>query len=92
MSKSRQMKNSVNQIELAFPRYEEEDYASKGGEDLVKYLSTTLGEITSWFNQYQVDTIELSISGAIESGGILKLIVSAKGEGGLKVTLKPKSR
>ena len=80
-------------IELAFPKYEEEDqdYISKGrGEDLIKYLSTSMDEVTNWFDQYLVDSIELSISGAIETGGILKLIVSAKGEGGLKVTLKPK--
>lgn len=82
-----------NEIALAFPKYEEEDqeYISKGkGEDLIKYLSTSMEEVTNWFNQYQVDSIELSISGAMETGGILKLIVSAKGEGGLKVTLKPK--
>jgi|SRR5215469_1179767 len=81
-------------IELAFPKYEQEEdneYISKGtGEDLIKYLSTSMDEVTNWFHQYQVDSIELSISGAIETGGILKLIVSAKGEGGLKVTLKPK--
>ena len=80
-------------IELAFPKYEEqnEEYISKGkGQDLIKYLSTSMDEIRDWFNQYEVDSIELSINGAIETGGILKLIVSAKGEGGLKVTLKPK--
>jgi hypothetical protein len=80
-------------VELAFPKYEEEDqeYISKGkGEDLIKYLSTSMDEMTNWFKQYQVDTVELSISGAIETEGILKLIVSAKGEGGLKVTLKPR--
>jgi hypothetical protein len=49
-----------------------------------------MDEITNWFSKYQVDSIELSISGAIETGGMLKLIISAKGEGGLKVTLKPK--
>ena len=46
-------------IELAFPKYEEEDqeYISKGkGEDLIKYLSTSIDEVTNWFNQYQVDS------------------------------------
>lgn len=86
-------KRKNKKIELAFPKYEEQDqeYISKGkGEELIRYLSTSMDEIASWFRQYQVDSIELSINGAIESGGILKLIVSAKGEGGLKVTLKPK--
>jgi hypothetical protein len=85
-----------NKIELAFPKYEEEDdeYISKGGtsEGLVKHLSTSMDAISDWFKQYQVESIELWISGLIESGGITKLIVSAKGEGGMKVVLKPKNQ
>jgi len=50
-----------------------------------------MDEVTNWFDKYHVESIELSISGAMETGGIIKLIVSAKGEGGLRVTLKPKS-
>jgi hypothetical protein len=38
--------------------------------------------IADWFKQYQVESIELWISGLIEAGGITKLVVSAKGEGG----------
>jgi hypothetical protein len=86
----------MNKIELAFPKYEEEneEYISKGGtgEGLVKHLSTSMDAISDWFKQYQVESIELWISGLIESGGITKLIVSAKGEGGMKVVLKPKSQ
>jgi hypothetical protein len=37
----------------------------------MRYLSTSMDEVTNWFHQYQVDSIELSISGAIETGGIL---------------------
>jgi hypothetical protein len=85
-----------NKIELVFPKYEEEDdeYISKGGtsEGLVKHLSTSMDAISDWFKQYQVESIELWISGLIESGGITKLIVSAKGEGGMKVVLKPKNQ
>ena len=82
-------------IELAFPKYEAEEddeYISKGStsEGLVKYLSTNMDSIANWFKQYQVESIELSISGAMETGGITKLVISAKGEGGMKVTLKPK--
>ena len=46
--------------------------------------------ITDWFKQYHVESIELWISGMIEARGITKLVVSVKGEGGLKVVLKPK--
>ena len=81
-----------NKIELAFPKFEEDsEYVSKGrGEDVVKHLSTSMDAITDWFKQYQVQSIELWISGLIETGGLIKLVVSAKGEGGMKVMLKPK--
>jgi hypothetical protein len=94
------LKNTNNEtaedrIELAFPKYEQEgddQYISKGGagEGLVKHLSTRIDAISDWFKQYQVESIELWISGMMETGGITKLVVSAKGEGGLRVTLKPK--
>ena len=89
------MEQEKNKIELAFPKYEEEndgEFISKGGtgEGLVKHLSTNIDQITDWFKQYQVESIELWISGMMETGGITKLVVSAKGEGGLKVVLKPK--
>lgn len=83
-----------NKIELAFPKYEQEEddqYISKGPtEGLVKHLSTSIDAISDWFKQYQVESIELWISGMIETGGALKLVVSAKGEGGMRVMLKPK--
>lgn len=51
-----------NKIELAFPKYEEEngEFISKGGtgEGLVKHLSTNIDQITEWFKQYQVDSRE----------------------------------
>jgi hypothetical protein len=81
-------------IELAFPKIEtkeNDEYVSKGtGEGMVKHLSTSMDAIAGWFKQYQVESIELWISGFIESGGVTKLVVSARGEGGMKVLLKPK--
>ena len=84
-------------VELAFPKYESEkdyQYISKGStcEGMVKHLSTSMDSIADWFKQYQVESIELWISGLIESGTVTKLVVSAKGEGGMKVILKPKSK
>jgi hypothetical protein len=92
-------KNSnKKKIELAFPKYEQEggndgEFISKGGtgEGLVKHLSASIDDITDWFKQYQVESIELWISGLIETGGVTRLVVSAKGEGGLRVVLKPRS-
>ena len=90
-------RNILNEakVELAFPKFETEDddqYISKGGtgEGIVKHLSTSMDAISDWFKQYQVESIELWISGLIETNGITKLVVSAKGEGGMKVLLKPK--
>ena len=66
-------------IELAFPKYEQEEendqYISKGGtgEGLVKHLSTSIDAISDWFKQYQVESIELWISGMMETGGITSL-------------------
>lgn len=45
---------------------------------------TTIDKIIDWFKQYQVDSMELWISGVLETGGITRLVVSAKGEGGMK--------
>ena len=61
-------RKNVKKVELAFPKYEEQDeeYISKSkGQDLIKYLSTSMDEVANWFNKYQVDSIELSISGAV---------------------------
>jgi hypothetical protein len=89
-------KENKNKIELAFPKYEQEDdqYISKGGtgEGLVEHLSTSIDAIADWFKQYQVESIELWIRGMMETGGITKLVVSAKGEGGMRGTLKPRTQ
>jgi|SRR5690349_13758890 hypothetical protein len=83
-------------VQLAFPKYETEEtddqFISKGGtgEGLIKHLSTSMDAIGDWFKQYHVESIELWISGMMQTEGITKLVVSAKGEGGLKVVLKPK--
>jgi hypothetical protein len=89
-----QGENKLSKIQLIFP---ESDIESESrpvrrgpGGKLLQRFATSLDDITSWFNQYDIETIELWISGGIETEGILKLAVSAKGEGGLKLTLKPK--
>jgi hypothetical protein len=84
-------------IQLAFPKYQAEGdddrYISKGkGENMLQHFSASIDELTDWFKQYQVESLELWISGVIETGGITRLVVSAKGEGGLRVVLKPKSQ
>jgi hypothetical protein len=83
------------EIRFVLPKSEivQSEYESKGnvGELLGKFTAG-IEEIESWFKQYQIDTIELWISGVVETGNIINLIVSAKGEGGLRVTLKPRTQ
>jgi len=76
-------------LEIVFPKYDEEETSKAWGDELEKF-PVTLQKITDWFKEYEVDSIQLSISGAVETGGITKLLVSAKGEGGMTVVLKPK--
>ena len=59
--------------------------------NIINRFAPNLDDIMSWFDQFQIESIEVSISGGIETGGVLKLAVSAKGEGGLRLKLKPKT-
>ena len=86
--------NNLKKIELVFPESEvnmENQPVRRGpdGKTLQKFV-TGLDDIATWFNKYEIQSMELWISGGFETEGILKLAVSAKGEGGLKVILKPK--
>ncbi|MDH3610597.1 MAG: hypothetical protein OEM79_02415 [Nitrosopumilus sp.] len=88
--------SELNQVELVFEGVDEtstEGFVSKGPkEKLVKGFAGSIDNISKWFDKYQVDSIELWIKGAVETGGIVKLFVSASGEGGMKVTLTPKNQ
>jgi hypothetical protein len=59
--------------------------------DVSKEVVVRVQEIASWFEDFDIDQIEISISGCVSSGSILKLIISAQGEGGVTLTLKPKT-
>jgi hypothetical protein len=83
--------NKSETIELALPKFESEEDAKDAVDDVLGRFPTTIDKIMDWFKQYQVDSIELWISGVLETGTITRLVVSAKGEGGMKVVLKPKA-
>jgi len=59
------------------------------GESIQRFVAG-VSDIKDWFKDFQIDSVELWISGGVETGQVLSLFVSAKGEGGMKVTLKPK--
>jgi hypothetical protein len=57
-------------------------------EDLMEFV-TKVSDLKKWFKGYKVETIELTIEGAVKDGNITKLFVSFEGKGGCKITLKP---
>ena len=46
----------------------------------------------NWFKGYKVDSIEIWLKTVLKSEGVTKLILSAEGEGGMKITLKPEHK
>jgi hypothetical protein len=67
----------------------------KGGKvdeglvEKINILGINFGKLLKAFEGLKIDQIELWISGAAEAGGLLSLALSAKGEGGIRVVLKP---
>jgi hypothetical protein len=88
----------VASVEIALPKIKMEDitderFVSKGKmNETLQIFTASIDEVSAWFKQYHVESIELWISGVIETGGVPKLFINAKGEAGMKVTLKPKSQ
>jgi hypothetical protein len=80
-------------IELVFPKISDDakQQAFLPQGDTLEGFVTTIEEIKDWFKSYDIDSIELWISGAVQTQGILKLILSASGQGGVLVVLKPKT-
>jgi hypothetical protein len=76
---------SSDSIKGVTPSKEKKEKALEGVEALV----VNLGVLLEYFKGFKVEQIELWISGAAETSGLLKLAIAAKGEGGVKVVLKP---
>lgn len=55
----------------------------------INILGINFGTLMNAFKGLKVEQIELWIEAAAEVGGILSIALSAKGEGGIKVVLKP---
>jgi len=60
------------------------------GGSVVKEFAVGLEDVAKWFEGFDIDSVEITISAGLETGGLTKLFVSARGEGGLTVILKPK--
>ena len=63
-----------------------------GPGDVTKEVVVRVKEVASWFEDFDIDQVVVSISGCVSTGSALKLIVDAQGQGGVTVTLKPKHR
>ncbi len=61
------------------------------GRGAAPLVVTTVDELADRFKGFRVDQIEVWVEAAVETGGFLKLFVSAEAKGGLKVTLKPRA-
>ena len=49
----------------------------------------SLDKLIAHFKNFLVSEIELTINGAVEANGLLRLAITAKGQGGVRVLLKP---
>ena len=76
---------------------------SKGSPEVKRVLSaapgqmaegfvTSMSDLTEWFKNFNIESIELWLEGGFSEGGITKLLISFEGKGGCKVTLKPKQK
>ena len=87
-------KKNYKKIELVFPKIDAkiQQQAFLSQKDAMKGFVATVEDIKDWFESYDIESIQLWISGAVQTQGILKLILSASGQGGVLVTLKPKTK
>jgi hypothetical protein len=59
------------------------------GKPAEKFI-ITLKELAKAFTDFEIDSIELSLEGGVETGKVLNLFVKATGNAGCTVKLKPK--
>ena len=60
--------------------------------DEAKEIAVRIGDVTNWFKEFEIDSIEVSISTCFQTSGVIKLVLSAQGQGGFTVTLKPRKQ
>ena len=87
---SKDASKSEETVELYLPKFDSEDTLAKGLDDVWERFPTTIDKIIGWFRQYQVDSIELWISGVMETGGITRLVCQCKRRGWDEGSIKAK--
>ncbi|MGR9050527.1 hypothetical protein ACQ4XT_17990 [Halobacillus faecis] len=68
----------------------EASISNTSSEKYLEFFPDELTDLVNSFHGFELDTIELHIAGAIDSGGATKLFVDFSGEAGMKFTLKKK--
>ncbi len=83
---------SNEEVELVFtpPTRLQEGLVELGAEEQLQKFSAKLADLTKWFKEYKIDSIELYIEGVVKTGKFTEIFISAEGKGGCKVILKPK--
>lgn len=56
----------------------------------INYLIVSMKKLMGALRGYKIEQVELWISAMAESGNVTKFLISAKGEGGIKIVLKPR--
>jgi hypothetical protein len=81
---------SERKVQLVFPRSTDGEPMRGYGDKMVEGFATSAKEIAKWFKDFQVESITITLGGVVETGGVLRLIVSTRGEGWVSLILKPK--
>lgn len=65
------------------------EFEATGFGDNLEKFTVKVKDLIKWFEDYKVEKIELSVKGVVETGVLTKLIIGAKGEAGVTITLVP---
>ncbi|MEC3883371.1 hypothetical protein VKA52_06505 [Halobacillus sp. HZG1] len=71
-------------------QHKEASVSDTSSEKYLEFLPDELTDLVNSFDGFELDTIELHVTGALDSGGATKLFVDFSGEAGMKFTLKKK--
>lgn len=59
------------------------------GQTKPLFMSLDLDKLIAYFKNFSVAEIELTINEAVETNGLLRLVITGKEQGGVRVLLKP---
>ena len=85
--------NKLVELVFARPKRDMEMYFPKTkGEDFFKIFTTDINKVGEWFNQYQMESLELTINSILDTEETTRLLVGSAEGNVMKVVLKPKPK